>query len=201
MATHSSVIAWWIPGMGEPGGLPSMGSHRVGHNWSYLAAAAAATMLLGILQCAGQLSKPRPFRHEMSVLPRLGNPALMLQALSWNLFGTLQNYAFFISIPLPHVFSPCWASILSCVRLFVTSWTVACQAPLSMEFSRQKYWSGLLFPSPGDLPNPGIEATSSTLADIFFTTVPLGKLFPLKSGLFSFSLEYQIYCNNLLQTL
>ena len=42
MATHSSVIAWRIPGMGEPGGLPSVGSHRVGYNWSNLAAAAAA---------------------------------------------------------------------------------------------------------------------------------------------------------------
>ena len=42
MATHSSVLAWRIPGMGEPGGLLSMGSHRVGHNWSDLAAAAAA---------------------------------------------------------------------------------------------------------------------------------------------------------------
>ena len=40
MATHSSVLAWRIPGTGEPGGLPSMGSHRVGHNWSDLAAAA-----------------------------------------------------------------------------------------------------------------------------------------------------------------
>ena len=52
MATHSSVLAWRIPGTGEPGGLPSMGSHRVGHDWSDLAAAAAAaaaacpTMLL-----------------------------------------------------------------------------------------------------------------------------------------------------------
>ena len=40
MATHSSVLAWRIPGAGEPGGLPSMGSHRVGHNWSYLAVGA-----------------------------------------------------------------------------------------------------------------------------------------------------------------
>ena len=44
MATHSSVLAWRIPGTGEPGGLPSMGSHRVGHDWSDLAAAAAATL-------------------------------------------------------------------------------------------------------------------------------------------------------------
>ena len=44
MATHSSVLAWRIPGKGEPGGLPSMGSHRVGHDWRDLAAAAAATL-------------------------------------------------------------------------------------------------------------------------------------------------------------
>ena len=46
MATHSSVLAWRIPGTGEPGGLPSMGLHRVGHNWSDLAAAAAAAQLI-----------------------------------------------------------------------------------------------------------------------------------------------------------
>ena len=46
------------------------------------------------------------------------------------------------------------------VWLFATPWTVAHQAPLSMGFSRQEYWSGLLFPSPGDLPNSGIEPTS-----------------------------------------
>ena len=44
MATHSSVLAWRIPGTGEPGGLPSMGSHRVGHDWNYLAAAAVAAV-------------------------------------------------------------------------------------------------------------------------------------------------------------
>ena len=49
---------------------------------------------------------------------------------------------------------------LSRVRLFVTPWTVAHQAPPSMEFSRQEYWSGLPFPSPGDLPNPGIKPRS-----------------------------------------
>ena len=47
--------------------------------------------------------------------------------------------------------------MLRCVRLFVTPWTVACQVPLSMGFSRQEYWSGLPFPSSGDLPDPGIE--------------------------------------------
>ena len=49
MATHSSVLAWRIPGTGEPGGLPSMGSHRVGPNWSDLAAVAAEAILLKFL--------------------------------------------------------------------------------------------------------------------------------------------------------
>ena len=53
--------------------------------------------------------------------------------------------------------------LLSHVRLFVTPWTVAYQAVLSMAFSRQEYWSGLPFPSPGDLPNPGIEPGSPAL--------------------------------------
>ena len=48
-ATHSSVLAWRIPGMGEPGGLPSIGSRRVGHDWSYLAAVAAAKSLKSII--------------------------------------------------------------------------------------------------------------------------------------------------------
>ena len=47
-----------------------------------------------------------------------------------------------------------------CARLFVTLWTVALQAPLSMGFSRQKYWSGLPFPPPGDLPDPGFKPRS-----------------------------------------
>ena len=54
------------------------------------------------------------------------------------------------------------ASILSRVQLFLTSWTVACQAPLFLGFSKQGYWSGLPFPPPGDLPNTGIKPASPT---------------------------------------
>ena len=53
--------------------------------------------------------------------------------------------------------------VLSHVILFVTLWTVSRQAPLSLEFSRQEYWSGLPFPSPGDLPDPGTEPGSPAL--------------------------------------
>ena len=54
----------------------------------------------------------------------------------------------------------CCAESLSHVQLFATPWTVAHQAPLSLEFSRQEYWSGLPCPAPGDLPNPGVEPRS-----------------------------------------
>ena len=61
------------------------------------------------------------------------------------------------------------------VQLFVTPWTVAHQTSLSMQFSRQEYWSEFPLPSPGDLPDPGIEPMSPTLAGKFFTTEPPGK--------------------------
>ena len=61
------------------------------------------------------------------------------------------------------------------VQLFATPWTIARQTPLSMGFSSQEYWSRLPFPSPGDIPNPGIEPVSlptPALAGILFTTEP-----------------------------
>ena len=64
---------------------------------------------------------------------------------------------------------------LSHVRLFATPWTVAYQAPSSMGFSRQEYWSGLPFPSPGDLPNPGIEPGSPALRADALASEPPGK--------------------------
>ena len=71
------------------------------------------------------------------------------------------------------------------VQLFVTPWPVALQAPLSMEFSRQEYWSGFPCPPPGELPDPGFEPmslASVALSGRFFTTVPLRK--PVSSHLF-----------------
>ena len=64
---------------------------------------------------------------------------------------------------------------LSRVLLFATLWTVARQAPLSMGFSRQEYWSGLPFPSPGDLPNPGIEPGFPALQADALSSEPPGK--------------------------
>ena len=65
--------------------------------------------------------------------------------------------------------------LLSRVRLFAIPWTVAYQVPPSMEFSRQGYWMGLPFPSPGDLPNPGIEPRSPSVQADALLAEPLGK--------------------------
>ena len=64
---------------------------------------------------------------------------------------------------------------LSCVRLFAIPWTVVYQASLSMGFSRQEYWSGLPFPSPGDIPDPGIEPRSPALQADALPSEPQGK--------------------------
>ena len=71
---------------------------------------------------------------------------------------------------------------LSRVRLFATPWTVTHQAPLSMGFSRQEYWSDLPFPSPGDLPNPGIEPRSPALQADALTSEPPGKTISKSEG-------------------
>ena len=91
------------------------------------------------------------------------------------------------------------AQSLSRVQLFVTQWTVAGQAPRSMKFSRQEYWSGLSFSPPGDLPDPEIETESPVsleLAGRFFTTEPPGKPVSV-SFLCLFILIYIYQYNNL----
>jgi len=89
-------------------------------------------------------------------------PCLLWHPLTlWFLFPSFLHELLF-----HYSFLKCqWSEVklLSRVRLFATSWTVACQVPPSMEFSRQGYWSGLPFPSPGDLPDPGIEPGSPAL--------------------------------------
>ena len=65
------------------------------------------------------------------------------------------------------------------VQLFAAPWVVALQVPPSMGFSRQEYWTGLPSPSPGDLPNPGIELQSPAWAGGFFTPGALKELYPI----------------------
>ena len=95
----------------------------------------------------------------MDVLHSVGNIAIILNNYKWSE-------------------SESEVKLLSRVQLFATPWTVAHQAPPSMGFSRQECWSGLPFPSPGDLPNPGIEPTSPALQADTLTSEPPGE--PLK---------------------
>ena len=77
--------------------------------------------------------------------------------------------------------------VLSAVQLLSILWTIACQVPLTIEFFSQEYWSGLPFPSPGDLPDPGTEPTSpgsSALQVDSFPTEPSGETFFGGRGLF-----------------
>ena len=107
-------------------------------------------------------------KYHFPLLPSHG-PWLPLQHLTCKFISH--------SSPSQIYFTLCVQSF-SHVWLFVTSWTLAHQAPLSMEFSRQEYWSGLPFLSPGDLPSPGIEPTplgAPTLAGEFFHPCATGE--------------------------
>ena len=109
MATHSSVLAWRIPGMGEPGGLPSMGLHRVGHDWSDLAATAAV---------AAGISNNRNKSSHSSGGYKTGIKA-------WQGCAALEAHTKSLSLPsssfwwLPAIFGVCWlaASSLQCLPL------------------------------------------------------------------------------------
>uniref|UniRef100_A0A8C6E1K0 Lithium-sensitive myo-inositol monophosphatase A1 n=1 Tax=Moschus moschiferus TaxID=68415 RepID=A0A8C6E1K0_MOSMO len=82
---------------------------------------------------------------------------------SWGKKGVLTDNPTWVTDPTDgttNFVHGCILSHFSCVQLFETLWTVACQAPLSMGFSRQESWSGFPFPFPGDLPDPGIKPAS-----------------------------------------
>ena len=182
MATHSSVLAWRIPGTTEPGGLPSMGSHRVGHDWSDLAAAAAVVILIlickMILQTA-HLKQSRGFTRWTEESSRLYSEIMDLGVLScvWSsnemngffffffFLCWIRFFFFFFKLYFNQLSTVCCAFVLSRfshVWLLATPWTVAHRSPLPTGFSRQEYWSGLPCPPPGGLPNPGIKPASLT---------------------------------------
>ena len=104
-----------------------------------------------------------------------------LRHKTWNLKDTCGDFPDFVSYSLIRKFchSLCIqalvCSLLSCVRLSATPWTLAHQAPLSIGFSRHKYWSGLPFSSLGDLPDPGVKPRSPALQADSLPSEPPGK--------------------------
>ena len=95
-----------------------------------------------------------PFLFQ-GIFPTQGSNPGLLHILHWQ-----ADYLLLVQPGKLHLPNVCVCWLLSHVQLFATPWAVASQAPLSMKFSRQEYWSGSPFPSPGDLPDPGIEPGS-----------------------------------------
>ena len=112
------------------------------------------------------------FREGQWWAQQVGRYECLLLGSLWDV-ARIWNHCHFIIYR--HVCIVSGAQLLSGVRLFAILWIVAHQAPLPVEFSRQEYWSGLLFSPPGDLPEPGIEPSSPQLAGRFFTAELLGK--------------------------
>ena len=135
---HSGLISFrmdWLDLLAVPGTLKSLLQHH--------------SSKASILQCSAffivQLSHPYLTTGKTIALTR------------WTFVGKVMSLLFNMLSRLVVTFLPrSKVKSFSCVRLFVTPWTVAYQAPWSVGFSRQEYWSGLPFPFPGDLPNPGI---------------------------------------------
>ena len=157
---------WWT---GKPGMLQSMGSQRVGHDW--------ATELNWFRVIIDMLRLKSVFFLLVCFLPHLYLIHFcfifsFLWISIWLKF-TPENFILLVHLACWVVEKYMCLRSLSCVQLFETPWTVACQAPLSMEFSKQECWSRLPFPPPGDLPDPGIKPVSSgslALAGWFFIT-------------------------------
>ena len=116
----------------------------------------------------GSIPAPQPANLKFHIYFMLSQGKKFL----WSHLPVFQNH------PTSLVSQCVCAQLLNHARLIGASWTLACQAPLPMEFSRQEHWSGVPFPTPRDLPDPGIEPTSlvsPALAGGFFTTGPPGK--------------------------
>ena len=166
MATHSSILAGRIPWTEEAGGLQSVGLQRIRHSWRDWG-----------LPCGSDSKESAHSGEDLGSIPGLGR--VPGEGNSYPLqYSGLEN-----SMDR----GAWWATVHGATESNTTEWlslsftsahstsTVDCQAPLSMGFPRQEYWTGLPFLSPGDLPNPGIEPSSPALADRFFTTEPLRK--------------------------
>ena len=158
MASHSSTFAWKIPWMEEPGRLQSMG-------WLELDTTERLHFHFSLL-CIGE-GNGNPLQCSCLENPRGGEPGGLPSMGSHRVGHDWSNLA------------AAAAEVLSHVQLFVTPWAIAHQAPLSMEFSRQEYCSGLPCLPPGDLPDPGIKPGTPALQTDSLPSEPPGNLLNL----------------------
>ena len=154
MATHSSILAWRIP---VDRGAWWATVHRVTKSQTWLKRlSSSSTILLNLHNSVITI-----LYESYKIHKKLWNYDLISDMSNYGKLSTRKARWFsrkgkFIQRIAIWVLQPWCAYSLSHVRLFVTPWTVAHKAPLSIGFSRQEYWRGLPCPPPGDLPNPGI---------------------------------------------
>ena len=117
MATHSSVLAWRMPGTAEPGGLPSMGSHRVGHNWSDLVAAAAAAVSLIHLACQSNSSLSAKASDQLNCFLR-ALPFPSMNKGSWEGFGFFNIKKYFLTHIYTDIKNRCVCMCITCKYIY-----------------------------------------------------------------------------------
>ena len=177
MATHPSILAWRIPWTEEPGRLQSMGSKRVGHDYVTKHSKAQHSTAMSNLKMNNRFFisnkrnkikfNKRCVRFAQWKLQNVEIKKIQMKSALCSWIGRLHI--------LKMVCVCVVLSRFSCVQIFSTLRNVACQAPQSMGFSRQEYWSGLPRPPPGDLPEAGIEPASPALQADSLLTEPPGK--------------------------
>ena len=146
MAPHSNTLAWKIPWMEEPGRLESMGSLSQTRLSDFTFTFRFHTMEKEMATHSSVLAWRIPGTEEPGGLPSMGSHRVRHDCSDLAAAAAVLLFC-----------------VLSCfigLQLIVTPWTVAFQAPLSMEFSRENYWSRLPFPTPGNLHDPGIKPMS-----------------------------------------
>ena len=158
MASHSSTFAWKIPWTEEPGRLQSMGSQRVGHLLNFHFSLSCIGEGNGSpLQCCC-LENPRDGGAWWAAVYGVAQSRTRLKRISssssGSMYACIQNAQYNYSHKRLTTISCVCAQLLSHVLLFVTLWTIACQATLTMGIFRQEYWNGLAFSPRWDLPDP-----------------------------------------------
>ena len=163
METHSSILAWRIPRTEKPGGATV---HGVTQSWTRLKRLSTVAQNLEMGSNSVKVQDKHLGSHQGNKQQLYTHTHTHTHTHAHTRTHTQKCVCMLLFV----------VQLLSRVQLFTTPWIIVHQAPLSMGFSRQEYWSGLSFPPPGDLFYPRIKTpTSPALAGEFFTAEPPGK--------------------------